>query len=212
MSYAIIAGDPDDEFRIRKGNGLVLTKTVLDYEAATEYNLTIKAYDSGEDSLSSLTSLIISVIDRNVRGEREGPKMPLTTTRLSSLAFKNVHTLLFLSALCIREWVSGWVGNALTLHYAALVALVWLQDNSPVFVPESGYEKLVAFENATVGQELLTVNATDDDSDDNGRLNFTMLGPDHELSDYFEVNGTGECIWQQCVQRCVHARIFFFYS
>jgi len=51
----------EDLFEINSINGSIRLKTQLDYEKQTKYELQIRAFDLGENSLSSLTTLIIQV-------------------------------------------------------------------------------------------------------------------------------------------------------
>ncbi|KAK2725567.1 cadherin-related tumor suppressor-like [Artemia franciscana] len=63
-----------------------------------------------------------------------------------------------------------------------------LNDNSPVFDP-MGYNDEV-FENITVGTTLLRVSATDQDSGNNGKLEFKITGGDEEKHFGIDANGT----------------------
>lgn len=54
-----------DHFKIAAESGLITLAKSLDRETKDSYNITIKAVDQGSPQLSSITSLLVLVLDVN---------------------------------------------------------------------------------------------------------------------------------------------------
>lgn len=54
-----------DHFRIAAESGIITLAKALDRETKDSYNITIKAVDQGTPQLSSITSLLVLVLDVN---------------------------------------------------------------------------------------------------------------------------------------------------
>ncbi|GFQ74088.1 fat-like cadherin-related tumor suppressor homolog [Trichonephila clavata] len=67
IRYSIASGDPQGFFSIDNVTGLITTATLrrLDREVQPEHALEIKVEDGGNPSLSSLTRVLVSIIDEN---------------------------------------------------------------------------------------------------------------------------------------------------
>ena len=71
MRYLIVSGDPGGNFTIDSETGEIKPHGVLDYEKipgtapAKTFNLTVRGFDLGSPSLSSETSVVIYLVDKN---------------------------------------------------------------------------------------------------------------------------------------------------
>lgn len=65
MSYSIVSGNQQGCFVINNTTGVVLLVKSLDYELSRDYNLVIRAFDSGSAVLHANITMVINVIDVN---------------------------------------------------------------------------------------------------------------------------------------------------
>ncbi|XP_067306556.1 protocadherin Fat 4 [Pseudorasbora parva] len=70
VEYLILAGNIGGAFKIDKNHGSLLTTKRLDREKIPYYNLTIKAIDNENNSLSAIATVIIVVLDTNDNAPR----------------------------------------------------------------------------------------------------------------------------------------------
>ena len=62
----LIEGNATSAFSITMSEGKIYTNSVLDYEKQNLYELTVAAHDMGEIPMSSISSVIVSVVDVSV--------------------------------------------------------------------------------------------------------------------------------------------------
>uniref|UniRef100_A0A8C1W9V1 Cadherin domain-containing protein n=1 Tax=Cyprinus carpio TaxID=7962 RepID=A0A8C1W9V1_CYPCA len=70
VEYSILAGNIEDAFKIDKIRGILSTTKRLDREKIPHYNLTLKAIDKENNSLSATAAVIIVVLDTNDHAPR----------------------------------------------------------------------------------------------------------------------------------------------
>ena len=65
FTYSIIPGNGADTFTISSSNGTISTASSLDFEAVSNYILTVAAIDQGDPDLTGMATVNITVIDVN---------------------------------------------------------------------------------------------------------------------------------------------------
>ena len=71
MTYTIKSGNIDDNFRIDPNNGEVIVKGNIDYEARTNYELILRAWDGKHENTTRMIITIENENDNNPRFERK---------------------------------------------------------------------------------------------------------------------------------------------
>ncbi|CAB0008571.1 unnamed protein product [Nesidiocoris tenuis] len=87
---------------------------------------------------------------------------------------------------------------ALSSTVSVYINVLDINDNSPLFDPMSYSNEL--FENATIGTSVVTVSATDLDSDINGRVKYSILSGD-DLETFFIDQENGTILTQKRLDR-----------
>ena len=65
VTYEIISGNVNNKFAISSQSGVITTKGSIDRENHTFYDLVVKATDDGSPSMSSLSHVIVNIVDVN---------------------------------------------------------------------------------------------------------------------------------------------------
>lgn len=204
-----------NHFKIEAESGIVTLLKPLDREEKALYNLTLKATDMGEPSLSSTTTLIVSVQDindsppvftNNHYAAEISESEPIGTSIVKLLATSNdigvnaEITYIFVGGNDLKKFSidrnSGVVSLADTIDYerskdyfltvqatdggqpplstlATLnISITDANDNEPIFV-QTSYEARIR-EDAELGDKILQVRAIDLDSNENGKIRYSI--------------------------------------
>ena len=95
----------NDTFGINADTGEIVTRAALDYETKESYTLSIRAFDKGQDSLSSFTKATIAVLD--VNDNRPEIKVNTLPNKDVARVMENQHARSFVAHLAISDKDSG---------------------------------------------------------------------------------------------------------
>lgn len=204
-----------EHFKIEPESGIVTLKKTLDREQKALYNLTVKASDQGEPSLSSITSLIVNVQDindsppvftSNHYAAKISESEPSGTSIIKLLATSNdiginaeisyaiiggndhkrfaidketgvvslADSVDFERSKDYFLTVQGTDGGTPPLSSLATlnISITDFNDNPPTF-SQSSYQARIR-EDAEIGDKILQVRANDLDSDENGKIRYSI--------------------------------------
>ncbi|CRK90602.1 CLUMA_CG004304, isoform A [Clunio marinus] len=204
-----------DHFKIDFESGIVTLNKPLDREQKALYNLTLKASDQGEPSLSSITSLIVNVQDINDSppvftlnhyAAKVSESESIGTSIIKLLATSNdIGINAEISYAIIGgndhkkftiDKESGLVSLADLVDYERSkdyfltvqatdggtpplsslstlnISIVDFNDNPPTF-SQGSYQARIR-EDAEIGDKILQVRANDLDSDENGKVRYSI--------------------------------------
>lgn len=199
---AIIAGNGDGLFQVTSGDGDVTVATDLSGFTFTSHSLTVLLSDPSLTSQNCSDTATVAVVifstdlqaefsvsEDEVIGTNVGqiitdPAFPDTAYNIihptgapfSIDGRSNITTTEMLDREDVPVYmlVVQFLVGSQTLNVTVRIEVTDVNDNSPVFTGLP-YRRTVA-ENAAVGQEILTVTATDGDAGPNGQVTYTLSG------------------------------------
>lgn len=190
LSYAITAGNGGGEFAIDVNNGAITTTTALNYEASSQYVLTVTVTDDGNPVLTDTATITVNVTDVN-----EAPVFtvdPISTANATE-------------AVAYSDTIAGSatdIDAGDTLSYSKLSGPAWLTvatDGSLSGTPSNG----------DVGPNAFTVQADDGNGGtDTATLNITVDAASGTIyTDDFE-RSAGSTIGNGWIEQTNDSRIY----
>ncbi|KAL8207010.1 UNVERIFIED_CONTAM: Protocadherin Fat 4 [Gekko kuhli] len=181
VRYSISAGDIS-RFQIHSQKGVITTKTVLDREEKTAYQLQVVASDGG--NLQSQNQAIVTV---TVLDTQDNPPV-FSQVMYSFVVFENVVLGYHVASIIDREEQAFYQlkvvasAGAITGETVVNIHVRDLNDNSPHFL--HAVESVNVVENWSTGHTIFQAKAVDPDEGINGMVHYSLK---HNPKDLFHI-------------------------
>uniref|UniRef100_A0A182SHC2 Cadherin domain-containing protein n=1 Tax=Anopheles maculatus TaxID=74869 RepID=A0A182SHC2_9DIPT len=180
--YHIVDGNHDNAFIIEPAfSGIVKTNIVLDREIRDKYKLKVIATDEGVPQMTGTATINVNVVDVN----DNQPTFPPNTVISVSEDYEDRHEFL------LRLLASD---SAHVARTTLTVRVVDVNDNAPIF-QQITYHAMLSdpTDGSNTNVMILSVNATDADSEPNAIVRYSIVSPKGTVTSGFTIDeSTGQ--------------------